>query len=190
MIAYRFLAGAGYAYGNSPSLPYEESFFAGGSNDIRAWSARTVAPGGTQTWRDTNATNTQISDMRLELNVEYRFQFSEFIKAAVFMDAGNIWKLQDDPENTEDDLSVFGKDFINQVAMGAGFGLRLDFDFFIVRLDAAIPVHNPYMFDGERWIWEDRNKYKTILNTLPDSHVNSLKRPFSPTLSFGIGYPF
>ena len=190
MIAYRFLAGAGYAYGNSPSLPYEESFFAGGSNDIRAWSARTVAPGGTQTWRDTNATNTQISDMRLELNVEYRFQFSEFLKAAVFMDAGNIWKLQDDPENTEDDLSVFGKDFINQVAMGAGFGLRLDFDFFIVRLDAAIPVHNPYMFDGERWIWEDRNKYKAILNTLPDSHVNSLKRPFSPTLSFGIGYPF
>jgi len=190
MIAYRLLAGAGYAYGNSPSLPYEESFFAGGSNDIRAWNARTLAPGGTQTWRDTNATTTQVSDIRLELNVEYRFQFSEFLKAAIFVDAGNIWKLQDDPENPEDDLSVIGSDFINQVAVGAGFGLRLDFDFFIVRLDAAIPVHNPYMFAGERWIWEDRSNYETILNTLPDSHVNSLKRPFTPTLSFGIGYPF
>ncbi|MFD1550982.1 BamA/TamA family outer membrane protein [Putridiphycobacter roseus] len=190
MIAYRLLAGAGYAYGNSPSLPYEESFFAGGSNDIRAWSARTIAPGGTQIWRDTNATTTQISDMRLELNVEYRFQFSDFIKAAIFVDAGNIWKLQDDPENPEDDLSVFGKNFVTQVAMGAGFGLRLDFDFFIVRLDGAIPIHNPYMFAGERWIWEDRTKYKAILNTLPDNYVNSLKIPFSPTLSFGIGYPF
>ncbi|MFK8038012.1 MAG: BamA/TamA family outer membrane protein [Crocinitomicaceae bacterium] len=190
LIAYRLLAGLGYAYGNSPSLPYEESFFAGGSNDIRAFTARTMAPGGTQTWRDTNSTNTQVSDIRLELNVEYRFQFSDFIKAAIFVDAGNIWKLTDDPESTDDDLSVFSSNFTEQVALGTGFGLRLDFDFFIVRLDLAVPLHNPYMFAGERWLWEKRTKYAEELETLPTTYIESLRSPFRPNLSFGIGYPF
>lgn len=190
LIAYRLLAGFGYAYGNSLSLPYEESFFAGGSNDIRAFAARTMAPGGTQTWKDPNSTSTQVSDMRLELNVEYRFQFSDFIKAAVFADAGNIWKLVDDPESTDDDLSVFSSNFTEQIALGAGFGLRLDFDFFIVRLDLSIPVHNPYMFVGERWLWESRTQYITELEDLPVAYTESLSRPFKPTLSFGIGYPF
>lgn len=191
MIAYRLLAGFGYAYGNSPSLPYEESFFAGGSNDIRAFNARTMAPGGTQAWRDPNATNTQVSDMRLELNVEYRFEVSDFIKSAVFIDAGNIWKLNDDPNSTTDDLSVFKfETAAEQTAIGAGLGLRLDFDFFIVRLDAAIPIRNPYMFENERWIWESRTQYAAELETLPADYTETLRRPFNPTLSFGIGYPF
>lgn len=191
LIAYRFLAGFGKAYGNSPSLPYEESFFAGGSNDIRAFTARTMAPGGTQTWKDTSATNTQVSDMRLELNIEYRFQFSEFLKAAIFADAGNIWKLPDSKNNAENDLGVFKiSTAAQQIALGAGFGLRLDFDFFIVRLDLAIPVHNPYMYAGERWIWNARTQYIAELENLPTKYVNSLSKPFKPTLSFGIGYPF
>ena len=191
IIAYRFLAGLGYAYGNSPSLPYEESFFAGGSNDIRAFAARTMAPGGTQTWRDPNSTTTQVSDMRLELNIEYRFQFSDFLKAAIFTDAGNIWKLRSDGSSTEEDLGVFNPSTAGeQIAIGAGAGLRLDFDFFVVRLDMAIPVHNPYMFQGERWIWEKRTEYAAELNNLPADYVSTLSRPFRPTLSFGIGYPF
>ncbi len=189
IIAYRLLAGVGYAYGNSPSLPYEKSFFAGGSNDIRAFQARTMAPGGTQTWRDPNSTNTQVSDMRLEFNVEYRFQFSDVFKAAVFADAGNIWKLPGS-QDANDDLGVFSTDFVEQIALGGGFGFRLDFDFFIVRLDLAIPIHNPYMFQGERWLWESRDQYQTELDILPTDYVETLRNPFRPTLSFGIGYPF
>ncbi|MFK8045508.1 MAG: BamA/TamA family outer membrane protein [Crocinitomicaceae bacterium] len=191
VIAYRLLAGAGYAYGNSPSLPYEESFFAGGSNDIRAFTARTMAPGGTQTWADTNSANTQVADMRLELNVEYRFEISSLIKAAIFADAGNIWKIDSDGSLPEDDLGVFRLETAGgQIALGAGLGLRLDFEFFVVRLDLAVPIHNPYMYQGERWIWEERSQYKTEVEDLPATYVEALRGPFRPNLNFGIGYPF
>jgi len=191
IIAYRLLAGAGYAYGNSPSLPYEESFFAGGSNDIRAFTARTMAPGGTQTWSDTNSANTQVADMRLELNVEYRFELSNLIKAAIFADAGNIWKIDNDGSLPENDLGVFRfETAAEQVAIGAGVGLRLDFEFFVFRLDVALPIHNPYMYEGERWIWEGREQYRADLDDLPASYVESLRGPFRPNLNFGIGYPF
>lgn len=189
--AFRLLSGLGFAYGNSPSLPYEQSFYAGGSNDLRAWEARTIAQGGTQTWKDTLSTATQIGDMKIEFNVEYRFQLSKTLKMAWFIDAGNIWKLKNDPNTIEDDLAVFQfNSFVNQIAVGGGLGLRLDFDFFLVRFDLAIPIHNPYMYPGERWIWEDRNQYDVDLLTKPDWYVNSLSRPFLPRLNIGIGYPF
>ena len=189
--AFRLLSGIGYAYGNSPSLPYEQSFYAGGSNDLRAWEARTIAQGGTQTWNDTTSTTTQIGDMKIEVNIEYRFQFSDMLKMAWFIDAGNIWKLKDNPNIATDDIAAFHFDtFAKQIAVGGGFGLRLDFDFFLIRLDAAIPIHNPYMHAGERWIWEDRNQYDVDLLTKPDWYTNSLSRPFSPRINIGIGYPF
>lgn len=189
-MAFRLLSGIGYAYGNSPSLPYEQSFYAGGSNDLRAWEARTIAPGGTQTWNDTTSTTTQIGDMKIELNVEYRFQLSDMLKMAWFIDAGNIWKLKDEA-TPDDDLAAFHfNTFANQIAVGAGFGLRLDFDFFLIRFDAAIPIHNPYMYAGERWIWEDRNQYDVDLLTKPDWYTNSLTGPFTPRINIGIGYPF
>ena len=190
-IATRFFTGVGYAYGNSPSLPYEESFYAGGSNDMRAWAARTMAPGALQTWADSNATTTQIGDVKLELNLEYRFQFSNMLKAAWFIDAGNIWKLQDDPTTTEDDLAVFNPStFIQQTALGGGFGLRLDFDFFLIRLDLAIPIYNPYMYAGERWLFTPKTQYDAKLSSLPSKYALSLPRPFMPRLNIGIGYSF
>jgi hypothetical protein len=189
--ALRLLSGIGFAYGNSPSLPYEQSFYGGGSNDLRAWEARTIAQGGTQTWNDTLSTTTQIGDMKIELNIEYRFQVSDMLKMAWFVDAGNIWKLIDNPDITTDDIAAFHfNTFANQIAVGGGFGLRLDFDFFLIRLDAAIPIHNPYMYAGERWIWEDRNQYDVDLLTKPDWYTNSLSRPFTPRINIGIGYPF
>ena len=189
-MAFRLLSGIGYAYGNSPSLPYEQSFYAGGSNDLRAWEARTIAQGGTQTWKDTTSTTTQIGDLKMELNVEYRFQLSDMLKMAWFIDAGNIWKLKDDI-SPDDDLAAFHfNTFTSQIAVGGGFGLRLDFDFFLIRLDLAIPIHNPYMFEGERWIWEDRNQYDVNLLTKPDWYTEGLSRPFSPRVNIGIGYPF
>ena len=190
-LAFRLLSGIGYAYGNSPSLPYEQSFYAGGSNDLRAWEARTIAQGGTQTWQDTTSTTTQIGDMKIELNVEYRFQLSNMLKMAWFIDAGNIWKLKDDPNIIDDDLAVFRfNTFASQLAVGGGFGLRLDFDFFLIRLDVAIPLHNPYMYEGERWIWEGRNQYDVDLLTKPNWYTTGLTRPFSPRMNIGIGYPF
>lgn len=190
-MAFRLLSGIGYAFGNSPSLPYEQSFFAGGSNDMRAWEARSVAPGSTQTWKDTTATTTQIGDVRLELNIEYRFQFSSVLKAAWFIDAGNIWKLKDDPLSTADDFAAFNpSSFYKQVAIGAGFGLRLDFDFFIVRMDLAVPIHNPYMYAGEKWIWQNRTQYDIDVAALPSWHTDALSGPFRGRLNIGIGYPF
>ncbi len=190
-IATRLFAGVGYAYGNSPSLPYEESFFAGGSNDMRAWAARTMAPGGLQTWADSTATTTQIGDVKFEINLEYRFQFSNVLKAAWFIDAGNIWKLQDDPTTTDDDLAVFNPStFIKQSALGGGFGLRLDFDFFLIRMDLAVPIYNPYMYVGERWLFTPKTQYDAKLATLPDKYVVTLSRPFTPRLNIGIGYSF
>ncbi len=190
-IAARLITAVGYAFGNSPSLPYEESFFAGGSNDIRAWTARTMSPGGIQSWRDSTSTNTQIGDVKLELNLEYRFQFSHFLKAAWFIDAGNIWKLQDDPTTSDDDLGIFKPStFIKQTALGGGFGLRLDFDFFLVRLDLAIPIYNPYMYPGERWLLSPKTQYWNEIDTLPDSYTSTLHAPFAPRLNIGIGYSF
>jgi len=190
-MAFRLLSGIGYAYGNSPSLPYEQSFYAGGSNDLRAWEARTVAQGSTQAWNDTTSTTTQIGDMKIELNIEYRFQLSNMLKMAWFIDAGNIWKLKDDPNITTDDAAAFHLNtFANQIAIGGGFGLRLDFDFFLIRLDAAIPIHNPYMYEGERWIWEERNQYDVDLLTKPSWYTKGLSRPFLPRINIGIGYPF
>ena len=190
-MAFRLLTGIGYAFGNSPSLPYEQSFYAGGSNDMRAWEARTIAPGSIPTWSDTASTTTQIGDMRLELNIEYRFQFSSVLKAAWFIDAGNVWKVQDDPTTFDDDLGLFSlSTFTKQIAIGGGFGLRLDFDFFIVRMDLAIPIHNPYMYAGERWIWQGRTAYETKISELPTWYTGGLNGPFKPRLNIGIGYPF
>jgi hypothetical protein len=190
-LAARFISAIGYAYGNSPSLPYEESFYAGGSNDVRAWEARTMSPGGYKAWKDTSSSNTQIGDVKLELNLEYRFQFSDVLKAAWFIDAGNIWKLQDDPTTPDDDLSVFSfSTFQKQLAIGGGFGLRIDFDFFLIRLDLAIPLYNPHMFEGEKWIWESRELYDAEVLTLPEWYSTDLNGPFAPRLNIGIGYPF
>ena len=158
---------------------------------MRAWEARTIAPGGVKTWSDTSSTSTQIGDVRLELNIEYRFQFSSVLKAAWFIDAGNIWKLQDDLSTGDDDLGVFGfSSFYKQTAIGAGFGLRLDFDFFIMRMDLAFPIHNPYMYKGERWIWQDRTLYAAEVASLPNWYSSNLSGPFRPRLNIGIGYPF
>ena len=75
-------------------------------------------------------------------------------------------------------------------AVGGGFGLRLDFDFFIMRVDLAIPLHNPYMYKGERWIWQERTQYDVAFNNLPISYSSTLRGPFQPRLNIGIGYPF
>lgn len=188
-MAYRFLAGVGYAYGNAISLPYTQSFVAGGSNDIRAFDARTMAPGSTQTYANANSTTTQIGDMKLEMNVEWRFKMVGILNGALFVDAGNIWKVQGDPAT---DKGVFGfGTFYKQIAIGTGFGLRADLDFLIVRLDFAWKIHNPYLPEGNRWwLASDHTEYNTYFKVDSDGNKVDYINPHGWRLNFGIGYPF
>ena len=189
-MVYRVIAGIGYAYGNSQSLPYEQSFFAGGSNDIRAFQARTMAPGATQTYLDSNSTTTQLGDLKFEVNIEYRFDMASIFKGAFFLDAGNIWKLK---SSVVGDPGVFNiSNLLSQSALGGGFGLRMDLDFLIVRLDFAFPIYNPYLISGERWIHQLHPIYDSnFLNPDPDvKFTEDYLRPHRVRLNFGIGFPF
>lgn len=189
-MVYRFLSGAGYAYANGISLPYTQSFVAGGSNDIRAWDARTMAPGSTKTYADSTSTTTQIGDMKLEFNAEWRFQMTNSLHGALFVDAGNIWKLKGDPTQ---DVGVFDVNrFMQQIAIGTGFGLRFDLEFLIVRLDFAWKIHNPALPVGNRWwLTADHTEYNTYFeyDDVKNQYIDYI-RPHGWRLNFGIGYPF
>ena len=169
-IATRFQAGAGYAYGNSTSLPFEKHFYAGGSNSLRGWQARTVGPGLSP--RDTSfVIPNQTGDMKLEANIEYRFDMFWKVAGAVFVDAGNVWALKAD-DTPEGQASLFKvSDFGKSIAANWGVGLRLDFSFLLLRLDLGMKIHDPAR--EQRWVnpgqWLKRDNY---------------------ALHFGVGYPF
>ena len=169
-IATRLLAGAGHAYGNSTSLPFEKHFYAGGANSLRGWQARTVGPGLSPMDMSFVIPN-QTGDMRLEANIEYRFDLFWKVAGAVFVDAGNVWTLKDD--NTEDGkLAMFRWDtFGDSIAANWGAGIRLNFGFLLLRLDAGMKVHDPAR--EVKWVnpgqWLVKGNY---------------------ALHFGVGYPF
>ncbi|MCX6251416.1 MAG: BamA/TamA family outer membrane protein [Bacteroidetes bacterium] len=164
----RFYGGIGFPYGNSNVLPFEKAFFAGGSNDIRGWKLGTLGPGAYH--NDTlPSTYDQSGDLQLQGNIELRFPVYKWIKSAVFLDMGNVWMRQsatDFPGGKFDPKTV-----LSQVAIDLGIGVRLDFDYFIFRLDPAVPIRVPYYANYGHW-------YLTQLN-LSDIMWN-----------FGIGYPF
>lgn len=188
-LVFRSMAGMGFASGNSPSLPYEHAFFAGGSNDIRAFEARTMAPGSTKTYEDKNSTLTQIGDTRFEVNTEWRFEMTSLLEGAVFVDAGNIWNLKR-PEDAADDPSILKLSSWKEVAVGVGYGIRADFDFLIVRLDLAFPLHNPHLPEGERWWLSTKDNYDLYFKEDANGNKVDYKFPHQPRLNFGIGYPF
>lgn len=169
-IATRLLAGAGYAYGNSSALPFEKHFYGGGANSLRGWQARTVGPGLSP--MDTSfVIPNQTGDMRLEANIEYRFDLFWKVAGAVFVDAGNVWTLKDD--NTEEGkLAMLRWDtFGESIAANWGAGLRLNFGFLLLRLDMGMKVHDPAR--EYKWVnpgqWLKKGNY---------------------ALHFGVGYPF
>lgn len=140
-LASRALFGAGFAYGNSSTLPFIKQFFIGGTSSIRAFRARSIGPG----IFDGNNQNTgflpdQSGDIKLEFNTELRGKIYNFVKGAVFIDAGNIWLLNKNPLKPGAEFS--GK-FLDQLAVGAGAGLRFDFSFIILRTDFAFPLKYP-----------------------------------------------
>jgi hypothetical protein len=184
----RFLAGAGMPYGNSrTSLPYDYSFFGGGANDNRGWRSRALGPGVYKYYLDPHRTATQVGDIRIAASAEMRFTMSGIFKGAFFVDAGNVWTWKNDVNRPG---SQFTKDWYKQLAVSAGLGLRLDFDFFVVRLDLGLPLSNPSLPKGSQWIFQSRQAYKDEVYSTPGIDLSKVPKPFIPVLHFGIGYPF
>ncbi len=159
-LAFRFLPSIGIAYGNSELLPYVEQYFVGGSNSLRAFQIRGVGPGSFfDTSGGTSAIDQQFldqtGDLKLELNIEYRFPIFGYFKGALFADAGNVWLLDVDPDTSAGHFE-FDR-FYKEIAIGAGFGLRLDVDFFVIRLDLAAPLRQPVATRSFKWTPENLN---------------------------------
>lgn len=189
-IHFRFLAGAGKPYLNTKtSLPYDYSFFAGGTNDNRGWSARSLGPGSYQFYYDKNRTYTQIGDIRLGAFGEFRFSMGRLLKGAVFMDASNIWTMNEDVKRQG---GQFSKNFYREIGLTSGVGLRLDFDYFILRFDVGLPITNPALPIGSRWIFQSRKNYFDMAEQVYGADYKSMvpKNPFQLSPHIGIGYPF
>ena len=150
----RLLGGLGYAYGNSYTMPYIKAFFAGGTNDIRAFRSRTLGPGTYYAGNPrTQFVVDQPGDIKLEANVEYRAKLFSIVRGALFVDAGNVWTRKADTVGKRPG-SEFTGEFVKQIAVGMGAGLRFDISILVLRLDLGVPVRVPYKPDGQRWVFD------------------------------------
>ncbi|PWI29324.1 hypothetical protein DI383_12885 [Flavobacteriaceae bacterium LYZ1037] len=169
VIAARLFGGYGLAYGNSDVVPFVKQYYSGGPYSVRAFNIRSLGPG---TYNpdvdgvDNDDAFDKTGNIRLEANLEYRFPIVSFLKGAVFADAGNIWNSKENPIYNGKDK--FNSDFISELGMGAGIGLRVDIQSFVIRFDLAAPFHDPALPKGERFNFDVG----------------------SPILNFAIGYPF
>ena len=167
VLALRFFYGQGIAYGNSNDIPFEKSFYAGGSNGMRGWQFRGLGPG--EFINESGYDMEHIGDVQLESNIEYRFPLYGVLKGALFSDVGNIWTLTNN-ESFPGGQFKFDK-FYKQLALDAGFGIRFDFSFFLIRLDMAVPLVDPAYPEDSR-LRINKLQWKDVV------------------WNFGIGYPF
>ncbi|TDQ08764.1 translocation and assembly module lipoprotein TamL [Pedobacter metabolipauper] len=173
--ANRLNVGYGFAYGNDSSLPFVRQFFAGGSNDIRAFKARSLGPG-TFKVADTVRFADQGGDVKLMLNTELRFKLVSVLYGALFADAGNVWLRREDPDRPGSKFNA--KNVLSELAVGTGAGLRVDATIFVIRLDVAFPVRKPYLPEGQRWVFDQV------------SFGSKTWRRDNLIYNIGIGYPF
>lgn len=166
-----FHIGTGVAvpYGNSTILPFEKRFYAGGANSVRGWSVRTLGPGSFNGNNSVSSFMEQCGDIRLDLNLEYRAKLFWVFELAAFIDAGNIWTIRDYENQPGGVFKI--KEFYKQIAASYGIGLRMNFNYFLLRLDCGMKAHNPA--DGQERI--------------PLIHPD-FNRDFA--LHFSVGYPF
>ena len=163
VLAFRSFFGIAIPYGNSNNIPFSRSYFAGGSNDNRAWQPYRLGPGSTGAVNDYNEAN-----MKIALSAEFRFKILGSVKGALFADAGNIWNVFD---NITDERATFnGLKDLKEMALGTGFGLRYDLSFFVVRFDLGFKTYNPANEVGKQWFY-DYDFAHSVFN-------------------FGINYPF
>ncbi len=161
----RVTTGVGIPLSNSNVLPYIKQFYVGGTNSLRSFIARSVGPGSEV---PPEGYNDLTGDIRLEGNLEYRFDIAGSLKGALFVDAGNIWLFNEDPTRPN---GTFRFDtFMDEIAISSGWGVRWDFEFIVARFDFAYTVRTPYLPEEERWA----SDFKF----------------WSPAINFAIGYPF
>lgn len=163
VLAVRSFIGLAIPYGNSTNIPFSKSYFAGGSNDNRAWQPYRLGPGSSGSTNDFNEAN-----LKIALSAEFRFKILGSIKGALFADAGNIWNVLDNVKNQKSTFTSLSD--LKDIALGSGFGLRYDFSFFVVRLDMGFKTYNPANEINKRWFHE-YNFANSVFN-------------------FGINYPF
>ena len=163
--------GIAYPYGNSSILPFEKRYFAGGSNSVRGWSVRSLGPGGYVRNDGRIDFINQTGDIKLELSAEMRSHLFWRFQSAIFVDAGNIWTIRkyDDQPNGQFRFDTFMK----QVAVAYGVGLRLNFDYFVIRLDMGMKAVNP--------------AYTTSREHFPLVHPNFSR---DHAFHFAVGFPF
>jgi outer membrane protein assembly factor BamA len=175
-LASRIIVGLGIPYGNSLALPTSKQFVVGGTNSIRAFRARSLGPG---SYLNVPTVNDylpdQSGDLKLEFSTEYRAKLFSIVRGALFVDAGNIWLMNEDPNKLG---AKFSKDFMKEIAVGAGAGLRFDLSFLILRTDLAFPLRKPYLPENERWVIKDID-----FGSGPWRKENLI-------LNIAIGYPF
>jgi outer membrane protein assembly factor BamA len=170
VLATRMIIGVGIPYGNSNTLPYIKQYFIGGTNSIRAFRARSIGPG-VFTDSTTSGFFDQSGDIKLETNVEYRFDLVKpYIKGALFVDAGNIWLSQKVADKPGGEFHF--NTFLNELAIGTGFGIRIDAQVVVIRFDVGIPVRAPFEAADKR----------NVLKIPPPSQ--------DMVLNIAIGYPF
>jgi outer membrane protein insertion porin family len=195
--AFRINAGLGIPYGDTRTLPYEKFFFAGGSNSIRAFRPRRLGPGvytpqanldknGDPIQSDENAIVTNLieqpGEILLEGSLEYRHNIFGFLNGAVFLDFGNIWRIRKSEAFPGGEFRI--DEFYKQIALGSGYGLRLDFSFLIVRFDFGLKIYNPQnVTRGADGNWDYSQGWM----------FDKMKYPITDDLiifNLGIGYPF
>lgn len=169
LIATRLYAGAIFTYGNSSVAPYSELFYVGGANSIRAFSVRSIGPGRYYDYSGRGTYLDQAGDLKLEANIEYRFNITGNLYGAAFVDAGNVWLLKNDDSHPGGKVGDGG--FLNSIALGTGLGLRYDLEFLVLRLDLGVGIHAPY-------------------DTGKSGYYNIPKFKDSLGLHFAVGYPF
>ncbi len=175
-VALRLFAGGAATYGNSSILPYNKQFFSGGSNSLRAFPINSVGPGTYNQSADSISFMQLGGDIKLELNGEFRFTIYRFFKGALFVDAGNIWLQKSNPANIGGPFKI--NEFLSELAVGAGVGIRFDVSFFLLRFDLATPLKKPWLEKDQRWVINEIN------------FGSSAWRNNNLILNVAIGYPF
>jgi outer membrane protein insertion porin family len=196
----RINAGAGYAYGNSTAVPFEKLFYAGGSNGVRAWQARTLGPGNynraeripSEENRRTLYGIDQLGQMHIEANLEYRYMlldkfFGAQLKGAVFLDAGNVWNIN--ANNSQPETTFKFAQLGNQLGIGTGIGFRYDVDFFVFRFDVGLKLKDPQFNGNDQWVIK---KYFSGGQQFKDDYfaTHSPEGYRFVQYNFGIGLPF
>ena len=156
VLAIRTFFGIAIPYGNSTNIPFSKSFFAGGANDNRAWSAYSLGPGSLTTTDEFNEAN-----LKIAVSAEQRFNLFGAFNGAIFIDAGNIWNVLDDIN--QEDATFSGFKSLKDIAVGSGFGIRYDFSFFVLRGDIGFKTYDPSYPMGSRW-FNDYNFGNAVYN--------------------------